>query len=151
MECAELTASTAREATERQSGDAVALHFKAGTAFAPFQRFPAIKYNDLLYLTTGILHVTTGLRGVRFSQNCPAPVIALYRWNGSLKHRSNTLDDWMRKSGTLRHLVQRISRKAAPMLPQRRGRRFHFIQRLRTTNGPDRRLSPLIKYNKFTF
>ena len=39
---------------------AVELHFTAGTAFALFQRFPAIKYNDLLYLTTGILHVTTG-------------------------------------------------------------------------------------------
>ena len=70
-----------------RAGTGVALYFKAGTASAPFQRFPAIQYNDLLYLTTGILHVTTGLRGVRFSQNCPAPVIALYRWNGSLKHR----------------------------------------------------------------
>jgi len=41
--------------------------------------------------------------------------------------------------------------KAAAMLPQRRGRRFHFVQRLSTTNGPNRRPSPPIKYTKFTF
>ena len=40
--------------------------------------------------------------------------------------------------------------KAAAMLPQRRGRRFHFVQRLSTTHGPNRRPSTPITYNEFT-